>query len=107
MSRAKLIAALMDAEKLLIECGWQDRAAWFKEKRSKVKSLAPASTEFREELKSLRGVLVRMGSFSDLPMHPRAGSDMTVLDAQNQQWELTERIGALVDELLRSDAKRA
>ena len=105
MSRVNLIDALTDAEKLLIECGWEDRAAWFKEKRSKVESLAPASKEFREELEALRHVLVGMGSFSDVPMYPRAGSDMTALEARSRQWELTESIGAAVDELLSLGAR--
>jgi hypothetical protein len=94
------MGALADAEALLAECGWEDRATWFREKRSKLEALAAAPDELRAELKSLRGVLVGMGSFSDLPMYPRDGSDLTVLDARNKQWELTERIGAAVDELL-------
>jgi len=107
MSKAKLIEALIDAEKLLIECGLADRAAWIKKKRANIGARAPGSHEFQKELKALRAVLVGMGSFSDLPMYPRAGSDMTILDARNKQWELTEKLGALMDDLFASRKARS
>ncbi len=100
MNKANLLGALADAEDLLAECGWEDRVAWLRERRSKLEALSPGSDEFRVQLETLRQVLVGMGSFADLPLDPRAGSNMSAREAQDKQWELTERIGAAVDELL-------
>jgi hypothetical protein len=71
------------------------------ERQSKLRGAGTNIGSVPGELEMLRQVLVDMGSFSDLPMHPRVGSSMRTREAQNKQWELTEKIGAAVNELLR------
>jgi hypothetical protein len=47
-----------------------------------------------------------MGSLSDVPMYPKAGSALTFLQARQQQWDLISLIGSLVSGLLQWGMRR-
>ena len=97
--REKLVSTLRQMEELLRACGWEDRAEWLAKRRVMVESTAPTAPEFLEALKELESVLVGMGSFSDVPMYPKPGTQLTRQDALTQQWDLTETLGATIRQM--------
>lgn len=87
-------------EELLRECGWDDRAEWLERRRKIVETKPPMRPEFREALTDIESVLVGMGSFSDVPMYPKPGARLTRQEAMNQQWDLTQTIGATIHQMI-------
>jgi len=87
-------------EELLRACGWDNRAEWLASRRRVVESAPRTAPEFREALNDLQSVLVGMGSFSDVPMYPKPGAGLTRQEALNQQWDLTETLGAAIREMV-------
>jgi hypothetical protein len=87
-------------EELLRACGWDDRAEWLASRRAIVESASPTAPEFLEAVNDLESILVGMGSFSDVPMYPKPGAQLTRQEALNQQWDLTETLGAAIREVV-------
>lgn len=77
---------------LLAECELFEKAEWFKKKKELITDLKEDTPELKNELEMLKRVLAGMGSFSDLPMIPKAGSKLTEDDAEKLQQKLTERL---------------
>lgn len=104
--RDELVAALARMEALLRECGWNEQADWLSARRNEFASLSPDSPSFHQKLRDLDAILAGMGSLSDVPMYPKEGSALTVLQARQQHWDLIALIDSLVSGLRRRAARR-
>ena len=91
----EIVATVKRAERLLTECGWNDRAEWFRARRLSMETHAEASDDFKRIAREIGSVLVGMGSFSDVPMYPKEGSAITRGEALAEQWNLVEELGKL------------
>jgi hypothetical protein len=91
----EIVATVKRAERLLAECGWNDRAEWFRARRLSMEAHPEASDDFKNIAREIASVLVGMGSFSDVPMYPREGSAMTRGEARAEQWDLVVELGRL------------
>lgn len=89
---------LSRASDLLRECGWDSKAQWFDERGKMLRNVRLGSEEYEVILNDIDTALAGMGSFSDLPLSPKSDR-LTVQQARDQQWELVEAIGNVVDEL--------
>jgi hypothetical protein len=98
--KREILTALQRAERLLIECGWDDRAAWFRVRRERLQSLPEASDELKNIAREIDGILVGRGSFSDVPMYPKSGSLLTRKQARAEQWALTDELHKVLDPIL-------
>ena len=87
--------------RLLVLCGWDEKATWFRQKEARLRQLGEGSIAFKEELKELKNVIVGMGSFSDLPLYPKKDAGLTEQEARARQWDLTEELGNAIREALR------
>jgi hypothetical protein len=94
--KAAIIEALQRTEQLLTECGWDDRAEWFRLRRARIEAAVEDSDEYKAVLQEINSILVGMGSFSDVPMYRKEGSTLTRDVARQQQWDLTAALGDLV-----------
>jgi hypothetical protein len=94
--KSQILAALRRAERLLEECGWNDRAEWFRTRRKRLEELSEQDQGFKDVAREIHSVLVGMGSFSDVPMYPQKGSALTRAEARAEQWELVEEMGTLL-----------
>jgi hypothetical protein len=98
--KQKLLNVMAEIVELLDECGWETKADWFREEIKLFGQLSPDSPDFGPELLKLRGIIAGMGSFSDLPLYPPRESSLSSQDARDRQWELAERLGETIEELL-------
>jgi hypothetical protein len=98
--KEKLFQTMDEIIDLLEKCDWDDKANWFKSKQQVLQKLDFNSEEFRRELAELDDIIAGMGSFTDLPLYPKKGAKLTAQEAKNRQWDLAEKLGAAVDEIL-------
>lgn len=87
---------------LLVACGAEGQADWFRSKQKVLRAAGRQSAEYRRELAELRGIIAGMGSFTDLSLQPGYGSRLTAREARERQWDLAERLGAAIDEELKT-----
>lgn len=87
----EIILLLNKAVWLLRECNYFDKANWFEEKISELN--AGNKNETINTLREIKSILAGMGSFSDLPLMPEKGSNITHSDAREIQWDLVEQLG--------------
>ena len=87
----EIISLLNKAIWLLKECNYPDKALWFEEKVSDLK--AGNKKEINNTLEEIKYILAGMGSFSDLPLIPKEGSNLNESDARYMQWDLVEQLG--------------
>lgn len=81
---------------LLKTCGWKDKAEWFQARRTALEKLKEDTSAFNAALKEVANILMGMGSFSDLPLTPVAGSSLTKEEARKLQWDLSLRLSKLI-----------
>ena len=98
--KEKLFRTMDEIVELLEKCDWDDNASWFRSKQQVLRKLDSHSEEFRRELAELKGIIGGMGSFTDMPLYPKKGGKLTAEEAKNRQWDLAERLGLAVDEIL-------
>lgn len=84
--------------KLLIDCGWEDKAKWFSELKRSIENADQGSKEFNKCLTELDNVLSGIGSFSDLPLRDKA-EKKSEQEVRNLQWELVEQLGDVIEKL--------
>ncbi len=100
--KKQLLGTISEIIELLAQCNWEDRADWFRSRMTVIRELNPTSDEFRQELLALRAAIAGMGSFTDLPLYPRAESNLTLEQAGHRQWDLAEKLGRNIEDLLDS-----
>lgn len=97
----KLISTIGEIINLLMECNNQDRALWFEEKLNIIEKSSEDSEEFISAIKTIKSILVGMGSFTDLSLIPRKGSKLTIKEARIKKFDLAEKIDTIIIEFLK------
>lgn len=97
-----LIKAINEIIELLEACNWPDKANWFKERLARIEVYGEDSKEFLKTIKEVQSIIAGMGSFSDLPLVPRKGTSMSKEEAARKQWELGNRLDAIISAILQS-----
>lgn len=86
---------------LLHQCGYNEKAEWFKEKLKIFNNCEVDSNEFQKNLREIKNILGGMGSFSDLSMVPGEGTNLSEDEARELQWKLSEELYDEIAKLLK------
>lgn len=78
---------------LLQSCGWNERAAWFVDKKAWLLQNADREHEVLDQtLKEIKSSLAGQGSFTDIPLSPAPDSDLTRDMLRRKQWDLARSL---------------
>ena len=103
--KSRLVEQLSEARDLLQTCGWEEEARWFGVKAESLLSLDPLSHAFQQDVQEISKILAGIGSFSDIPLRPIEGSNLSEEDATRAQWRLGEEIWQSCKALLLNGGK--
>ena len=80
---------------LLNECGWHDKAEWYRQVKEDLNTADPASPQFKEQIEKLDKSLCGMGAFSDIPLQSQSGK-LSLQEIRDLQWKLVDELGQAI-----------
>ena len=93
------ICELLDrASRLLRQCGLDEKADWFDERRNILRQESLDSKDSVVILDEIDSAIAGIGSFADIPLSPKT-SQLTVQQARDEQWELADAIGVEIQRI--------
>lgn len=101
--KEQLALCLEKIRDMLSACGLYEYAEWFGQRRKIVISDTTSPELFRQTVLEIRGVLAGMGSFTDLSLVPKEGSQLTEEKMRNRQWELADELDVITSSLLHEE----
>ncbi|MFH1258519.1 MAG: hypothetical protein ABII74_01670 [Elusimicrobiota bacterium] len=94
--KKKLIQIIKEIINLLVDCNWQDKANWFKEKLEQIEQCDEKSDQYISILDEVQNIIAGMGSFTDLPMTPDKKSRLSEEQVHKKQWELANALDEII-----------
>jgi len=100
--KTKLIFWIEQAIDLLDQCGYHDKSSWFQDKLLVLLQEDIRSNNFQDTISEMKDFIGGMGSFSDLSMLPTPDAKISLEEARELQWKISEELFDEIVSLLKS-----